>query len=781
MAEKSKYCKICGALVVKGKFCTTCGSIIDGTKEDELAFDLERIMEIKTITDKLRKSILDKLSINSEKMFLQFREELTALQTHLEYRKGQLVSKEKQPKKDIQERKITCGNCGNQVPLIRFCNQCGAVLPSEELIDINELINRVNNLSLIINNFIKIAQKEIDSKEQELVNTISSLVAQFNTRLLAKKIVIEKTAKPVQPVQPTPVAYPTEPVKVEMRKAPTLWSKFEQNLINYWFFYLAIVLFSIGITLTIYFVVLELPSTNNQLIVIYVLGGVIVIIGVIVNLLSRWIRKKKAKKLEEKSDKETEKKNKELIQEKEEKKLPIPQFATIIAFIGFIVLYVAGIVGLGAHADLGEETRAIFLYLSLGIALISIVLGILNKSEMLTITGLVPAIIFTVMDLTWIYPPVMNEITSVIIYIITIIIATLVAIFFNKWWGTAFILILMPITLMVPEVSGEMAFEFVPLILLPLMIFLYIRFNKKQDNITNKRILLFISLLFPTITLIPLSVYTLNINLCLCIEPWWAKIYQFEIFIACLCIVAISYSYRFIQEKYLQFKPENYASFLFSLIGIGIISIVCAAIQFNTIVSSLFFGLFFIIGLVGTLKIMSKYLPIASAVIAFILMEIQAVIFMTRMDISPIPVGIEILYFIFAIMFSLLAIINVFISKVFKGSIYLYLAWSIFAGINVIMLVLMNLIDPWFGFVGVLLLLSLLGIANLPILIPKITNWRIYAITSIFINAFVLTILLFTDNLDIFNYEALVIFAIFVALNAGAFINWKVKEERTVD
>ncbi len=778
-------------MVAKGRFCPKCGAILGATELDEVKDQLDRLNEIKDLTSQLRAKVLDKLSIDSEKLLLAFREEFSILHSRFETKHKQLSKKssKKTAKTETTEGdRINCRSCGASVPNIRFCKECGSQLHATPLDELNDLANKLNNLALIFSNFKDSIQKDLADDELELANNIVVLLNHFINRINAKRNALAKTldvpvpARRPKEVKVAPVGEPgAEAMLVEPGiKQPTIWSNIEKNLLNYWFFYLAIILFSIGVTLTIYFVVVTLDSKVYQLVVIYVIGFVIILIGQLITSGLRWRAKKKlAVKKQEVDYKpgdtiESGKDNRVT----EERRLPVPQITSVIIFIGFIVLFVGGFVGLAAYQSL-LIPKFLFLLISYGICLASIGLGVLNNSEMLMLTGFIPAIIFTAIDILWEIggsgTSSLGSVGSLFGFTLPIVFAALVAIFFSKWWGSVVTMSVTPFLLMIPKISSQVGLEFIPLMLIPIMVVFVVRFSKDKIPLPIRRSLTIMSMLFPSIVLFvlayPYAIYQT--------EPAWSRIYPFEIFISCLAILGVSFYYRFIQEEYLEIKSDQHYIWIVGQIFVGAISVFAIAVNDTPVTTALFFASYFIFGILSVLKIMKKHFNIASAIVSFIFAELQAILLLTLNN--PTSIAQDVLYYILGISFLLLTIVSIFISKVFIESTALYTIWSIVSGVNIILLGLLGTLNALYAFSGIILLLVTSLIVNLPIIIPHIKEWRMYSIVSLIVNAIVISIFLLTGSLNLFAYESLIIFVIFIVINVSAFFDWKVKEVKVLE
>jgi hypothetical protein len=468
-----------------GKFCPKCGSIIGATDLDETRDRLNRLQEIKTLVDELRVKSLDKISIESEKVLLNFREEFLILLKQVEVKEKSLS--EKQPADDKKKQKtdsnrIVCSSCGSDVPNVRFCKECGSALHASPLAEIDDSLNRVNRLTQYFGQFQELTKTELPDDLVETVGAIATLLQQIKNRIIAKRNTIVKTMPEARPApavaeQPTFVGEPSRVEVALVDKPQTMWSQVEKSLLNYWFFYLAIILFSVGITLTVYYVAIEVAVLTTRVIIIYSIGAGIVLLGEVIALLTKWRRKKLEQPKLEIDYEAGDTLEKEDITKPQEQKLPIPQLASAIIFIGFVVLFTGGFFG---YADINPT---IFVFLSFGVSIIAVVFGIINDSNLLVFIGFIAAIIFTAADILWHGTIVLSSIGSLFGFIIPIVLATLVAIFFKKWWGALITMSVIPFMISTPEISKNVALEFIPILLIPIMILLVIRFSKNLEGV----------------------------------------------------------------------------------------------------------------------------------------------------------------------------------------------------------------------------------------------------------------------------------------------------------
>jgi len=766
-------CQSCGDSVPKGKFCPKCGTILGASELDEVTDQLNRLQEIKTLINELRVKSLDIISIESEKILLNFREEFLVLLQQVEIKQKNLS--EKQPTNDKKKQKtdgnrIICGNCGADVPNVRFCKECGSPLHASPMTEIDNSLNRVIRLTQIFDHFQNLTKTELPDDLAETVGAIAALLLQIKNRLIAKRNTLAKTMDirltPAVGVQPIPTGVAVEPSRIEAElvdKPPTMWSQLEKSLLNYWFFYLAIILFSVGITVTVYYVAIEVTHLPTRTIIIYSIGGGIVLLGEAIALLTKWRRKRLEQQKPEVDYEAGATIEKESITKPQEQKLPIPQLATAIIFIGFIVLFTGGLFG---YADINMTA---FLFVSFGVSIIAVVFGIINDSNLLVFIGFIAAIILTVTDILWHDTIVLGSIGSLFGFIIPIVLATLVAIFFKKWWGSLITMAVTPFMISIPVISQNVALEFLPILLIPIMILLVIRFSKNSIPVNFRRSLVFLSQIIPAIGLVILS-FSNDVT-----EAAWGRIYQWEIFICCFVFLGVSFYYRFIQEEYLEFKQSNFAIWIIGQIVVGIVSVFSIGFNFDTLTTSLYFALFFIFGILSVLKVFGKHFNIATAIISFVFAELQAILLLTIAN--PATKLNQIIYFILAISFAILAFVSIFISRILIKSNALFVTWSLISALNIILLGLLGKMpSEWYGFVGLILTLAMTLVVSIPHIVPHILNWRVYAIISNLTTAIVIFSFLLGDKLVTFPFEGLVIFLVFLLLSVSPFINWKQKE-----
>ncbi|MHA1185610.1 MAG: hypothetical protein ACTSSK_01855 [Candidatus Heimdallarchaeota archaeon] len=567
---------------------------------------------------------------------------------------------------------------------------------------------------------VKVIPDEIITKKPEM--TVSEKMEMFAKQYRTKE------TKPVVLEKPEPIILekPKPAKEVDLAREETFFTRFERGLVQYWFFYLSVILLTAGVIITVVFVVKEIPSINQQMIIIYSIGSAILIIGEIIALLSRRKQKKEKRKreLEAEGSEESPKDKKEIF--------PLPAFGSVIVLIGLFVLYTAGIIGFASPLSKG-----VVLYVSFGVAILSIGLGILNNSEMTTLAGFIPMVTLVILDITIEGTSVLNEAGVFVLLTIPIILATITAIFFKKWWGAVFMITIIPVIVCIPVVSTRMGLEFIPLLLIPLMTLLITRYEKNIIPYTHKKILVFFSLILPIIGLAIVSFPALNY---LATEKPWARIYPLEIIITAITIVCTSFFYQFIQEKYLNIKSKVCIFYYIGQGTIGVFTIVMAILNreifYGFLSSIIYFSFFFIVGCLGLVKAFKEKLTNVNTIISFVLAEIHIIFMFTLFNISPeVKLGIQ---FLTAIIFTLLAITVTALSKWLSVSKYLFISWIALSVINNVIFIFVQKANYWFIFssLAIFLILSLINKEpnrNLPNYIGQVSA-GILSIIMIFAN-----------------------------------------------
>jgi len=769
--EKLVFCSSCGENVKEGKYCPKCGSFLGSSPLQEIDDQLNRMKTIKDKSDNFENNIAKQLSQDFQEQFNRIKDDISNLSQRLEKLRTFIAG----TAKDKDKKKTICPNCGSEVEKTRFCSSCGNFLGEQlddeyqQLVDFTTtIINRMTNFQTSVGKILSqeaVLDLAVISKQLQLINNRFQLKLKIFGEPAPK--VTQKPVKMFTPVsvkaqrEPKPKKIETQPITTTPTERPiTFWSKLEKNLLNYWFFYLAIILFSVGISITLYFVVAEMQSAGAQLGVIYAIGAAIILIGELLAIIFKVRDKKKSQQEQTIAD-----------EGKSEKLGFLPEMSSVIIFIGFIVILVGGFVGIISYESLGVS-KAIFIFLGYGLCLVSLVLGVLNNSELLALNGILQAIILTAVDLLWEqYTAILGNITSLIVFILLVIISTLLAIFFKKWTGSVAVMSIVPVFLCIPKLASKVGLDFLILFLIPIMMVLVVRFGSSNIPVPMRRSITILSMLLPSLALIAIT----SINKAIPIsEPDWAQFYTFEVFIACLPILGSAYYYQFIQEEYLAKSPTDNTIWFFGLLFTGIVSFITVGLFQNTITTSLFFVTFFVFGILSVLKVLQQHLSAVNVVMSFLFSEIQAILLITLVETSTVVDNI--LLFILGISFVLLAIISLFLPGSFHQANSLFVIWNFVSALNVLLLGLLDTINDWYIFVSLLIMLSCSLIANLPITIPKVERWRQFSITSLLINAILIVVLLLTHNLDFFSFAPLVIFIIYLLVSVPAFFNWKLEE-----
>ncbi len=214
---------------------------------------------------------------------------------------------------------------------------------------------------------------------------------------------------------------------------------------------------------------------------------------------------------------------------------------------------------------------------------------------------------------------------------------------------------------------------------------------------------------------------------------------------------------------------------------VGALSIIMVAVNFGDpngfIFNGVFFGLFFIIGFIGLLNVLKKYFNQYGTFISIGLAEVHAILLLVLM--TPLNNLQITFYFIIAVSFNFIAMISIVFKNVFMRSDVLLYGWVIIASINATIMGLSSKISPWFSFVSILLLFVLVALNNLPLFGQRIDYWRITSLVTSLLALVVVAIFVFTDSLEFFKHDILVIFLLYALINIPIFINWK-KEEVAV-
>ncbi len=444
---------------------------------------------------------------------------------------------------------------------------------------------------------------------------------------------------------------------------------------------------------------------------------------------------------------------------------------SVISFIGFIVLFIGGIIGILSYESLGVS-KGVFIGLSLGLSAVCMAISILNKSELLALTSILQAIIFVAVDLLWAqYPPILSNISSLIVYSLIIIGATCVSVFFKKWTVSAVSMAVIPILICIPRVYSQIGLEFLILIFVPIMIILTIQFGSEKIPMPIKRSLVVLSFILPTISVFVISLTSYYNPIT---EPVWAAYQSYQSLLIGVVIIGISYYYQFIQEKHLDIKSSNEIIWFAGQILTGIIAFLTVGLYKDILITSLFFTIFFIFGILSTIKFFREKLAVQNIIASFVIAEILAILIIVLVDVNTTAQAI--LVFILGISFVLITIVSLFIPHLLHQQPVLFFIWFTLSTINLILLGLMEIISPWLTFVIIVLHLSCSIIAALPIIIPKATRWREFSVTSLILNGIAVLVFLLSGRFAYFDYVPLIIFIFFFLASISGFINWKEQE-----
>ncbi|MHA1155471.1 MAG: hypothetical protein ACTSQK_05125 [Candidatus Heimdallarchaeota archaeon] len=790
MSDKQEMiCSSCGESVAVSKFCPKCGVALEITPEQELDVHKLKLEEVSNRIDNFEKTILKTLAPDYHQKFFEIKSRVDTLTKKIDRDSERMKLKAK----DQEKFATICLSCGQEVPYTKFCQNCGTFM-GETALDFKEiyapnLIRTQNHVIAFKRSVEKILAAEALTDLTFIFNSMRQLILYFTKKdvpqaeaeadistgaLVDTKPKTVPTKKqfegfPVAKPAKTPTRTPTTIKKTEIKTAPkksAFYSKFERNLLDYWFFYLATIIFSVGISITLYFVSVELESETWQLVIIYSIGAIIIGFGQGISLIVKNRKKKKLAKEESKqtSDKKKKPKQQELIRY-------TPQMTNVILFIGFIVLFVGGIIGILSYESLGVS-KGVFIGLSLGLSAVCMAISILNKSEFLALTSILQAIIFVFFYLLWAqYPPILNNVTSFIVYSLIIISATCIAVFFKKWTVSAVSMAVIPIMLCIPKVYSQIGLEFLILIFVPFMIILTIQFGSEKTPMPIKRSLVVLSFLLPVISLFVISL-TGYFNPI--IEPAWASYQSYQSLIVGVVIIGISYYYQFIQEKHLDIKSSNEIIWFAGQVLTGIISFLTVGLYRDTLITSLFFTIFFVFGIFSTIKIFREKLSVQNIMTSFIIAEILAILVIVLVNVATTAQSI--LIFILGISFMLITIVSLFVPQILHQQKVLFFVWTTLSTINIILLGLMGIINPWLIFASIVLSLSCSIITALPIIIPKITLWREFSMVSLILNGIIVVLFLLLGEFDFFDYVPLILFILFFIASIPGFIKWKETE-----
>ena len=782
-------CTSCGESVIIGKFCPKCGVALPITPAQEYVIQKQRLEEASDKLVDFEESILKTLAPEYQAKFSEIKTGIDTAIRKIEQDIEYLLQEDKEKSTTI------CLSCSNEVTASKFCQKCGKFLgeTKEENMQTyaQHLLGIQNNIIVFRRSTEKILAKGVLGNLNTAFNNMRQVILYFSQKepivpqtekvLVPTKEtkIITKTSTPttttsaptIQQPAPTPVQLESRPE----RKKNALYSRFERNLLDYWFFYLATIIFSVGISITLYFVSVELESETWQLVIIYSIGAVIIAAGQTLALvMSR--RKKKRKEKMEATEITDDNKKKEKKKKQEDTLRYTPQMSSVILFIGFIVLFVGGIIGILSYQSLGVS-KGVFIGLSLGLCAVCMAISIINNSEFLALTSILQAIVFVAVDLLWAqYPPILGNVSTLIVYLLLIIASTCIAVFFKKWTVTAVTMAILPIMLCIPRMYTQIGLEFLILILIPIMVILTIQFGSEKTPMPIKRSFVVLSFLLP---LIAIFVITLTSFYRPIVEPSWASYQSYQSLIIGVVFIGVAYYYQFIQEKHLDIKTSNEIIWFSGQAFTGIVSFLNVGLYKDTLITSLFFLIFFVFGVLSTLKVFRDRLSVLNIITSFLIAEILAILVITLVNITKISQ--EVLLFLLGISFLLLAIVSLFIPQFLHRSNVLFLVWDGLAIVNLLLLGLLQKIDPWYVFAIIIICLCTSIITSLPIIIPKVPNWRDFSLYTILLNGIVVILFLLLGRFDYHNYVPLIIFIFFFIATMPGFINWRKQEVITIE
>lgn len=757
--DKNIICNNCGEEVPFAKYCPKCGSMLDVSPIDEVDDQLKRTKEIKKALTNFKNDTAKVLSSEINNIIDSLINNISNIEKKLGYQKDFLTEK------DIT--KTICLYCGSDVKRTKFCSSCGKSLGTHIDDDYRSIVDYINSTQNTLTNLQRMIQAIISGEAYSKLVGLTNLLQQIKKRYQIKMQLVEKPT--IKQVEHKPKVKPE--LEIAKERVDTFWSRIEKNLLNYIFFYLAIILFSIGVCLTIIYVVLPISFESTRIAIIYSLGVGIVIIGQVLVFISKAIDKRKSIKEEQLKKTRTD----------EPSTLSfLRQMAIAIMFIGSVVIFVGGILGM-SYETIGVPT-GFFLYFGYAVCILTIVIGVLNKSELIILSGIFEMIIFTSVDLLWgESQAVLNGVTSLIAFIVPIILVVLLAIFFKKWAGSIAVTSITTIMLCFPRISQSVGLEFLILILIPIMMVLVIQFGSQNIHVPYKQTMVVLSMVLPAITLIVLS-FTNIFLASSALEPSWGRLYSYEIFLTGLAILAVAYYYPFIQQEHLSIDTRNKVMKILGQMIVGVVAIITVAIYRDyirdTITTILFFLTYFAFGILSSISAIEKEASMESSIISFSISEILAIVLISiRRGVTTI--ADEALLFIISVTFLLLAYTTLIIPKAFIKAEALFLTWFILSGINIILVGNITAINSWLIFV--LLIITTVGslVVNFPVATSRTENWRILSIVTTITNAIILSIYAFTKTYNAFSYEALVIFLIFMLVSFLSFFDWKKQKEVT--
>jgi len=769
LAEKQLICRICGAKVHEAKFCVNCGSLLSNDLSEIVADDYNRLKNINNDISRLKKLIIEKLPFQAEKLFLQFREEFMKLYQLYEKKLQRDYQKEEQ--EPPAYGMIECQICGTVVPEKRFCTKCGSLLFASAIDELTYELQVINQSKNLFSQFKgAMEQVTLEDPEEELIeiieNGLEQYVIRINRRLQAlTKAQQEKAAATITTTAAAPAEGATAPPQVESRVVQQ--KAFERGLINNVFFYLAVILLSIGLTVTLYFAVKAQETVIKQVSVLYGTGGGIFIIGVIFGIIGRIAFHKAKTRVQYVNDKPV----REDPTKTAKKIFPWRTLSTTLLFISFVVLFTSSIVGINGSTTRG--LRLVFLMVGFALAFVALGLTILNDSELLFTVGIVMGTIFTSVDILWAESyTVLSGYPSFIAYLLIIIIATVVAIIWKKWTGMLFAFTLIPIFLVIPKVAVRVMHEGYILATIPIAAFLIVKFTGGKVKVVKKHALLAFAYFFPTITMIVNSSPQLQRTMD---EIDWSAFHWSELIIFGLSIIGTGFALQFIMEKELGVKKRKHAYLIAGLSLYGLTAFIYSMyfinkLELNTTAEFLLFLVFFVFGILSSLKPLKEYSTFACPILAFLFAEMVAT-FLLIMS-KPANTTTTILYFLTVLLYMVLLMVNLLVPAAFNKTLAIFIITACGALLNIIYMGAFERINEWYLFGALLALLVVNLLINLPITIigEKGELWRIKAIVGSVASLGVIWVFLLMGKLALFSYEAFAIFCIYVVAQIPVFI-----------
>ncbi|TFF84614.1 hypothetical protein EU523_01525 [Candidatus Heimdallarchaeota archaeon] len=771
MSGKDKIiCENCGQEVPRGKYCRNCGALLKGTSLEEMTIQIDRIRSTIDHLENFHSNTSKTLSSSIKTKLEKIISGLTNLLHKLENQREAI-------KEDKERVEMICLFCGQKTKRVNFCSVCGKPLSRNQKEEDKEIYEFTRKLAFQLQELRKTVKPLLSEEIIIPLIEASGILHQFLKRYAIKteKRVKEISKKPVTK-EVERVSPKEQTIQPSLVREETFWSKFERNLLNYWFFYLAIILFSVGICITIYFVVINIDSELTQIGVIMGIGGGFALIGEILAIFS---------KIKSTNDNRKEDENKKAKKKKVTKKLIaseqfnyLRQIAAIVLFIGFTIIFVGAVLGMASSVP---APTGLFFYLGYCISIVAIVLGVVHNIELVVLLGVLQLIVFNAVDLLWEETPaILNEVSSFFMFLIPVVIVTLITIYFQQWVSSIVVTSVLPIMLCIPKIHQQIGLEFLIIFLIPIMMGLVIQFSAEKIPLPFRRSMVGLSMLFPAVALV---VLTFTSKFVPTTEPAWGQLYPFEIFIGSFSILAAAFYYPFVQEEKLEIKSKNKILRIAGQILVGIVAIISVAVYTDAITTLLFFLTYFSLGILSSLKIQREY-SLFDQILSIAISEILAIVLLSI--IKSKTIADEIFIFIIGISYMIMACVSLFISeKIYKPEA-MFSVWIIVSGINTILLGHTTNINTWLVFTAILLLIVSSIFVNLPVLLSEKGNWRPLSLVCLIVNAITISIFVFTSRIvsptyAAFEYESLVIFLVFLVVSFPAFFNWQKKQEVVVN